>query len=72
MSRDEAYLLDILLASRDVVSYLQGLDYKSFKASSLHQDAVVRKLEIVGEAAKNLSDDAKAGIQGFHGDRCPG
>ena len=59
MSRDEAYLLDILLAARDAVSFVEGLDWERFKASKLHQDAVVRTLEVIGEAAQRISDTTK-------------
>ncbi|MCG2794630.1 MAG: DUF86 domain-containing protein [Actinomycetia bacterium] len=59
MSRDEAYLLDILLAARDVQSYVEGFDFERFKSSELHQDAVVRKLELIGEAAKRISEETK-------------
>jgi len=60
MSRDEALLLDILLAAGDVQAYTEGLDFDGFKASKLHQDAVVRKLEVIGEAAKRISEQMKA------------
>ncbi len=65
MSRDEAYLLDILLAARDVQSYLEGLDFARFKESELHQDAVVRKLEIIGEAAGRVSEETKQSATGI-------
>ncbi|PKQ28090.1 MAG: hypothetical protein CVT63_04635 [Candidatus Anoxymicrobium japonicum] len=59
MSRDEALFLDILLAARDAVSYLGDLDFPAFEKSGLHQDAVVRALEVIGEAAGRLSEEAK-------------
>jgi uncharacterized protein with HEPN domain len=65
MSRDEAYLLDILLAARDVRSYVEGFDFERFKESELHQDAVVRKLEVVGEAAKRISEEMKGSTPGI-------
>lgn len=34
---------------------------KAFDANRMVQDAVVRNIEIIGEAVKNLSEDAKAG-----------
>ena len=59
MSRDKALLLDILLAARDAISYVEGLDREGFMESKLHQDAVVRALEVVGEAAQKVSDQGK-------------
>lgn len=62
MSRDEALLLDILLAARDVQSYAEGLDFDGFNRSKLHQDAIVRKLEVIGEASKRISEQMKANV----------
>lgn len=57
MWRDEAYLLDMLLAASDAISFASGLDAESFQASDLHQSAILRKLEIIGEAAGQVSKD---------------
>lgn len=54
--RDPAYLLDILLAARQAAIYAEGLDRKGFEASRLHQDAILRQLTIVGEAASRISE----------------
>jgi len=59
MSRDDAYLPDILLADCDALSFVRGVDWETFKESKLHQDAVVRALEVTGEAAKRISDETK-------------
>ena len=37
--------------------YIKGTNYDGFRASNLVQDGVIRQLEIIGEAAKNLSQD---------------
>lgn len=57
MWRDEASLVDILNAARKVVEYSTGLDESSFLASSRDQDAILRQLTIVGEAAKRVSEE---------------
>ena len=54
-SRDETLLLDILLAARDGVGFLAGLNEREFLTSRLHQNAVIRALEIIGEAAGKVS-----------------
>lgn len=59
MSRDEAFMLDILLAAKDALAFVRGLDRESFDASTLHQNAVVRVLEIIGEAAKHVSQETQ-------------
>ena len=57
MWRDEALLLDMLLAAQDAREFAIGLDLESFKQSKLHQNAIVRSLEVVGEAASHISVD---------------
>ena len=46
MRRDEAYLLDILIAARKALQFLEGITWEEFKRSELHQNAVMRPLEI--------------------------
>ncbi len=57
MWRDAVSLLDMLKAARKVVEYATGLDESSFMASSRDQDAILRQLTIVGEAAKRVSEE---------------
>ena len=60
MWRDEAYLLDILIAAKQAMKFSEGLAWEKFKTSSLHQHAIMRVLEIVGEAARKISSETKA------------
>lgn len=53
--RDAILLLDMLLAARDARAFVAGLDESTFAASRLHQNAVIRSLEIIGEAAGKVS-----------------
>jgi uncharacterized protein with HEPN domain len=53
--RDAALLLDMLLAARDAREFVEGLDEAAFLASRLHQNAAIRSLEILGEAAGRVS-----------------
>jgi uncharacterized protein with HEPN domain len=55
MWRDDALLLDILLAADDASDFVRGLDWPAFQASKLHQNAVIRSIEIIGEAAGKIS-----------------
>ena len=41
MRRDDAYLLDMLLAARDAVEFARGFTYAEFECSRLHQNAIV-------------------------------
>lgn len=53
--RDAALLLDMQIAAREAISFVDGMDMTAFKASRLHQNAVIRSLEIIGEAAGKVS-----------------
>jgi uncharacterized protein with HEPN domain len=55
MWRDLAWIFDMLQASQKALEYARGLSEGEFRRSGLHQDAIVRQLTIVGEAAKRVS-----------------
>jgi uncharacterized protein with HEPN domain len=59
MFRDAAYLLDMLIAARYVSQHVSELSYERFRASRVHQDAAVRQLEIIGEAARHVSETTR-------------
>ena len=55
MKRDErVYLQHMLDAIQQVQTYLQGIDAASFRNNQLVQDAVIRQIEILGEATRRL------------------
>jgi uncharacterized protein with HEPN domain len=58
--RDAALLLDMLLAAEDARGFLAGMDEAAFAASRLHQNAVIRSLEVIGEAAGHVSAPLQA------------
>jgi uncharacterized protein with HEPN domain len=60
MWRDDARLLDMLLAARELDKYTQGVSFEDFDRNRLLQHAVIRLIEIIGEAARNISADFKA------------
>lgn len=55
MSRDDAYLYDVLESARAILEYMRDKTWESFSQDSLVQDAVVRRLEIIGEASGRVS-----------------
>lgn len=55
--RDPAYLLDILIAARRIRDYTQGVDRQAFEVDIKLQDAVIRRFEIMGEAARRVSEE---------------
>jgi uncharacterized protein with HEPN domain len=55
--RERDYLADILEAIQRIQEYTDGLKDEAYYADYKTQDAVVRNLEVIGEAAKNISED---------------
>ena len=62
MSRDNLYLQDILDSARLIQSHLEGHTLATFKADIKTQDAVIRRFEIIGEAAGHLSPEAQKAL----------
>lgn len=60
MLRDDAYLLDMLVAARRATQHAAGLEREQFESSLLHQDAIMRELQIIGEAANEVSQGTRA------------
>ena len=58
--RDAGYLLDILNAARGARQYLSGRTFETFLSDVQCQDAVVRRLEIMGEAARRIKAETRA------------
>ncbi|OIP90890.1 MAG: hypothetical protein AUK24_03695 [Syntrophaceae bacterium CG2_30_49_12] len=62
MPRDpRLYLDDILEAITQIREYTALTDYEAFAQDRKTQDAVVRNLEIIGEAAGRLPESIKVG-----------
>src|SRR5882672_9565318 len=59
MWRDDAYFLDMLIAARRAAQFASDVSEEQFRESRLHQDAIIRVLEILGEAARRVSDGAR-------------
>ncbi|MBN1630675.1 MAG: DUF86 domain-containing protein [Thermoleophilia bacterium] len=55
VDRDPLYVGHILDASNRIGDYTTGMDRSSFLRQPMVQDAVMRQLEIIGEAVKHLS-----------------
>ena len=58
-SRDPAYLWDMLHAARDIRDFTAGVSFEQYMKNKMMQLAVERLLEVVGEAARNVSDAFK-------------
>lgn len=55
MDRDTPYLIDIAESARLVSAYLEGASIDAFMRNVQLQDSVIRRLEIIGEAAGRVS-----------------
>lgn len=53
------YLRDILDAIEKVETFTQGMDYEQFVKDEKTVFAVIRALEIIGEASKNIPNSVK-------------
>lgn len=56
---DRDFLADIQESIRRIGAYTIGMTYEAFLMDIKTQDAVIRNLGIIGEAAKNLSEDLR-------------
>jgi uncharacterized protein with HEPN domain len=54
------YLQGILDAVNDIESFVDDLTYEEFKKDRKTLNAVVRSIEIIGEASKNIPETMKA------------
>ena len=53
------YLKDILEAMESIDSFVQGYTRESFQKDDKTASAVIRKLEIIGEAAKHIPNEVR-------------
>ena len=53
------YLQDIIDAMADAQSFVQGITYEDFVKDKRTINSVLRSLEVVGEATKNVPDDVR-------------
>jgi uncharacterized protein with HEPN domain len=59
MQRDQAYILDIREASRLAMQYVSGKTYEDFLSDIQCQDAVIRRIALIGEAARRVSEETR-------------
>jgi len=59
MKDDMVYIEHILQSIDRIEAYLSGKDHQSFSDDLMTKDAVVRQLEIIGEATKRISKELR-------------
>ncbi|RSN68422.1 DUF86 domain-containing protein [Candidatus Korarchaeum cryptofilum] len=64
MKRDKVYLEHILEAISNIEKFIEGLAKEEFFEDVEKQYAVLRGLEVIGEATKNLSKELRAKHRG--------
>ena len=57
--RDLVYLRHIRDAILQIQEYVRGVDESEFRDDEILQDALIRQLSIIGEAAGQLSDETR-------------
>ena len=57
MKEDLIFIKHIIESIRYIEIFSKGLSKKEFKENKLKQNAIIRELEIMGEAVKNLSKE---------------
>ena len=60
MGRDGEHLLDILESARLARDHVRDVTRRDFLRNAMLQDAVIRRIEIIGEAAGRLSPAFRA------------
>ena len=53
------YLKDIVDAMSAIEKFVEGMDFETFKHDDMKTSAVIRKFEIIGEAAKSVPGSIK-------------
>lgn len=56
----EDYLRDMLENAEKAISFVEGLDYDGFCVDDKAMYAVIRALEIIGEAARQIPENIRA------------
>jgi len=60
MKDDSIYIDHILNSINRIIDYISGKDRQAFEADLVTQDAVVRQLEVIGEATKRVSKELRS------------
>ncbi|MFH1440490.1 MAG: HepT-like ribonuclease domain-containing protein [Candidatus Omnitrophota bacterium] len=53
------YVADILDAIEAIAEFVEGIEFEDFKQDDKTSSAVIRKFEIIGEAAKKIPESIK-------------
>lgn len=59
MLRDKSSLIDVLNACESIERYIESKSFGDFEKDEMLQDAIIRKIEILGEASNRISEEIK-------------
>jgi uncharacterized protein with HEPN domain len=59
MQRDPANFLDILESAKMAINYISNISFEEFSSNLMIQDAVIRRIEIIGEASGRVGTESK-------------
>jgi uncharacterized protein with HEPN domain len=54
------FIKDILQNMSDAMEFIEGVSYDQFAADKKTLNALLRSIEVIGEAAKNIPDEVRA------------
>jgi uncharacterized protein with HEPN domain len=57
MKEPDIFLKHIMESIRHIEEFSKGMDFADFSTDRMRQSAIIRELEIIGEAAKNLPQE---------------
>jgi len=57
MSRDQESIIDIIESIKLILHYVEGVNQESLAANYEKQDAILRRITIIGESTKRLSPE---------------
>lgn len=66
--RDRAYFWDMLDAAMAVSEFVQNRTLANYLSDRMLRGAVERHIEIIGEAARHVSDETREQLQTFSGE----
>ena len=60
MKKDITFFIIHIIESIDrIEKFIEGIDEKNFKKDEKTQSAIIRQIEIIGEAVKNIPEDLR-------------
>ncbi len=66
---DNQRIVHIHEAIAEILNYTKGIDLAEFKENSMIRFASIKQIEIIGEAAKNISEETRENIRMLNGNK---